>query len=434
MSIYSGIKFSNNLIEGKNTEVTYSGKLFQSGSNSVSIVYGFGDLWNFTTEQIMNKTEEGFKAKLKLYNYGSMNFCFKNSNNEWDNNNNSDYSVELEKEEPKFILNTDFSSQLLDNIINCDLSNISSAHSVAASKVTVVPAKELTRYTKVNSSVQTITPFFCEVEKNEPVNIESSIGEVTDAVSLNHTIENVFNDIYDSESDVAASDELYTPIEEKTNYQKIANFDMDSLIDDILSPIIESKNFEEQSEDVIQESNVQNIEINEPILENNIVENIEVSDNVHEINEIVEDSTDNVELLEIYDSISDASESIEEVEAFESTEDVSNFFSKLVDESIKQNDVTTEKFEEIDATIETNENLTLSIEDNETNLLEEATSDDGTLYMEESSDIPEDHFLISPRSLGKFYMFKKRMKLAFNKLFFALPRFLAKRSNENDNN
>ena len=54
--------------------------------------------------------------------------------------------------------------------------------------------------------------------------------------------------------------------------------------------------------------------------------------------------------------------------------------------------------------------------------------------MEESSDIPEDHFLISPRSLGKFYMFKKRMKLAFNKLFFALPRFLAKRSNENDNN
>ena len=38
----------------------------------------------------------------------------------------------------------------------------------------------------------------------------------------------------------------------------------------------------------------------------------------------------------------------------------------------------------------------------------------------------ENGFVVSPRALGKFYMFKKKIKLAFSKLFVTIPKMLAK--------
>ena len=49
-------------------------------------------------------------------------------------------------------------------------------------------------------------------------------------------------------------------------------------------------------------------------------------------------------------------------------------------------------------------------------------------------EVPETNsFVVSARTLGKFYMFKKKVKLAFTKLFVALPRFLSRGFNEDKN-
>ena len=69
--------------------ITYHG--FLSDSEKVSIVYGFGENWENTTETSTTKTENGFVAKIKMLDFDTFNFCFKNSNNVWDNNSNCNY-------------------------------------------------------------------------------------------------------------------------------------------------------------------------------------------------------------------------------------------------------------------------------------------------------------------------------------------------------
>lgn len=60
MDFSTDIKFSGNLIQNKTTEITYSGYLFKNNSDSVSIVYGFGDSWSNTQEAEMEKTPNRF--------------------------------------------------------------------------------------------------------------------------------------------------------------------------------------------------------------------------------------------------------------------------------------------------------------------------------------------------------------------------------------
>ena len=60
MDFSADIKFSRNLIQNETTKITYSGYLFKNNSDSVSIVYGFGDNWSNTQEAEMEKTSERF--------------------------------------------------------------------------------------------------------------------------------------------------------------------------------------------------------------------------------------------------------------------------------------------------------------------------------------------------------------------------------------
>lgn len=69
--------------------LTYHGAL--KNSAELTIVYGFGDAWQQTTQTPMKKKESGFCVKVPMMNFDTFNFCFKNSNNEWDNNCNCNY-------------------------------------------------------------------------------------------------------------------------------------------------------------------------------------------------------------------------------------------------------------------------------------------------------------------------------------------------------
>lgn len=89
MEFTKDIEFNTNPVATKNITITYRG--FLKNSETLSIVYGFGSEWQNTTEQKMTKTDNGFLATLSILDFDTFNFCFKDNNNIWDNNNNCNY-------------------------------------------------------------------------------------------------------------------------------------------------------------------------------------------------------------------------------------------------------------------------------------------------------------------------------------------------------
>jgi len=97
MELLKNIFFNTDkLVQNTTVKISYTGKFFEENSNEVFIHYGFGENWDNLSEIKMEKTELGFQAEINLLENSTFNFCFKNENNEWDNNNSENYVFELE--------------------------------------------------------------------------------------------------------------------------------------------------------------------------------------------------------------------------------------------------------------------------------------------------------------------------------------------------
>ena len=100
MELVKNIFFNTDkLIENQSVKVSYTGELFQDGSEEVYIHYGFGEDWSNVNEIKMNKTELGYQAELNLLSDTTLNFCFRNNEDKWDNNDNNNYIFPIEKVE-----------------------------------------------------------------------------------------------------------------------------------------------------------------------------------------------------------------------------------------------------------------------------------------------------------------------------------------------
>lgn len=98
MELVKNIFFNTDkLIENTTVKLSYTGELFQDGSNNVFIHYGFGINWDNINEIQMEKTELGFQCEISLSGVGTLNFCFKNDEEKWDNNNGQNYVFNVEK-------------------------------------------------------------------------------------------------------------------------------------------------------------------------------------------------------------------------------------------------------------------------------------------------------------------------------------------------
>ena len=98
MELSKNIFFNTDkLIENTTVKISYTGKFFQDGSEDVFLHFGFGINWNNVNEVQMEKTELGFQAEVNLLEGESFNLCFKNGNNQWDNNDGQNYSFPMEK-------------------------------------------------------------------------------------------------------------------------------------------------------------------------------------------------------------------------------------------------------------------------------------------------------------------------------------------------
>ena len=85
-------------------KISYTGKFFQDQSEKVLIHYGFDSDWKNSADIDMNKTELGFQAEILLQDAKTLNFCFKNNKDEWDNNNENNFIFEIEHPELALVL------------------------------------------------------------------------------------------------------------------------------------------------------------------------------------------------------------------------------------------------------------------------------------------------------------------------------------------
>ena len=100
MELSKNIFFNTDrLVQTSKVKVSYTGTLFQENAEEVFIHYGFDNDWKELNEIQMKKTDLGFQAEIELPTYDTLNFCFRDGNNNWDNNNSANYVFPIEKSE-----------------------------------------------------------------------------------------------------------------------------------------------------------------------------------------------------------------------------------------------------------------------------------------------------------------------------------------------
>lgn len=105
MELTKNIFFNTDkLLQNSKVKISYTGTFFEDGSEEVFIHYGFGTYWDNLSEIKMEKTELGFQAEIFLGEGETFNFCFRNNNNEWDNNDCKNYIFEIEKKQNELLV------------------------------------------------------------------------------------------------------------------------------------------------------------------------------------------------------------------------------------------------------------------------------------------------------------------------------------------
>lgn len=99
MELTKNIFFNTDkLVENTTVKLSYTGDLYDDEYNGkVFIHYGYGQNWDNLNEIEMVKTELGYQTEVTLNDSDTFNFCFKNSENIWDNNNGENYVFPIEK-------------------------------------------------------------------------------------------------------------------------------------------------------------------------------------------------------------------------------------------------------------------------------------------------------------------------------------------------
>lgn len=110
MELTKNIFFNTDkLVANTTVKISYTGKLFQDKADDVFIHYGFGVSWENLTDVKMEKTELGFQTEITLNDSDSLSFCFNDGQGNWDNNDNQNYTFDIEELPTSLLLQDDLS-------------------------------------------------------------------------------------------------------------------------------------------------------------------------------------------------------------------------------------------------------------------------------------------------------------------------------------
>lgn len=105
MELVKNIFFNTDkLIENSKVKISYTGKFYQDNCEKATLHYGFGSDWNNVNDIEMEKTELGFQCEVELLEGDCVSLCFKNEDDEWDNNEGENYVFPLEKVSQELIV------------------------------------------------------------------------------------------------------------------------------------------------------------------------------------------------------------------------------------------------------------------------------------------------------------------------------------------
>lgn len=93
---HAGIKVEFLHPDKKDVTIVYDGLLAKSGSSQVYLHTGIGDKWQKVYDHRMESTSAGWEKTIQMEN-SSINFCFKDSADNWDNNNGQNWTFNILK-------------------------------------------------------------------------------------------------------------------------------------------------------------------------------------------------------------------------------------------------------------------------------------------------------------------------------------------------
>ena len=80
---------------GDKLKVVYDGLLSKSGATHIYAHVGFGNSWESPNDFMMNRTTTGFETTIPVQSSDTLNLCFKDCANNWDNNSGKNYTFDV---------------------------------------------------------------------------------------------------------------------------------------------------------------------------------------------------------------------------------------------------------------------------------------------------------------------------------------------------
>ncbi|SMB81409.1 Starch/carbohydrate-binding module (family 53) [Desulfonispora thiosulfatigenes DSM 11270] len=83
----------------KVVKLTYEGELVQSGADEIYVhcgVTNYSDSWENVKDYKMKRKNNRFYSDITVPNGSKLNLCFRDSADNWDNNNGANYSLDLQ--------------------------------------------------------------------------------------------------------------------------------------------------------------------------------------------------------------------------------------------------------------------------------------------------------------------------------------------------
>lgn len=80
---------------GEQVKIKYDGLLAKSGATDILAHVGYGSKWNNLYDYRMSRSSTGFETTIPVSNADTLNVCFKDCANNWDNNSGRNYTFDV---------------------------------------------------------------------------------------------------------------------------------------------------------------------------------------------------------------------------------------------------------------------------------------------------------------------------------------------------